>query len=117
MDIESVRKFCKSLPAVTEDVKWGNDLCFLIAGKMFCVAGLSGKLAISFKVKEDEFYELTSNPGIIPAPYVARYKWVLVHDMNRLSKKEFEHYIRQSYELIKSKISVKKLKNICKEER
>lgn len=108
MDIETLREFCLSLPGASEDIKWGNDLCFLIAGKMFCVAGLSGKLVVSFKVKEDEFYELTSIPGIIPAPYLARYKWVLVQELNRLTKKELEHYIRQSYELIKSKIPVKK---------
>lgn len=37
MSVEQVREFCRSLPGVAEDVKWGNDLCFTIGGKMFCV--------------------------------------------------------------------------------
>ena len=110
MDIESIRAICQKLPGVTEDIKWGNDLCFLIAGKMFCVAGLHHPLMISFKVKDEEFDELTSTPPIIPAPYVARYKWVLVEQATRLSKKEWEHYIRQSYKLVKGKIPKKTLK-------
>ena len=35
MDIDALRAICKKLPGVTEDIKWGNDLCFCIAGKMF----------------------------------------------------------------------------------
>ena len=110
MDIESIRAICQKLPGVTEDIKWGNDLCFLIAGKMFCVAGLQPPLMISFKVRDEEFDELTSTPHIIPAPYVARYKWVLVEEVSRLKKKEWEHYIKQSYNLVKGKIPKKTLK-------
>src|SRR5687767_2287991 len=112
MDIESLQKFCKSLPSVTEDIKWGNDLCFSIGNKMFCVADLQTPTSVSFKVKDEEFDELSSGPGIEPAPYVARYKWVLVTDLNRLSKKEWEHYIRQSYDLVKSKLPKKILKDL-----
>ncbi len=112
MDIESLRAFCKSFPSVTEDVKWGNDLCFLIGEKMFCVTALEGPVKISFKVRDDEFDELTSKQGIIPAPYVARYKWVLVEDPSKLSRREIEYYVKQSYELIKSKLPKKALKKI-----
>ena len=40
MDLEQVRKYCLSLPHVTERVQWGNDLLFCIGEKMFAVAGL-----------------------------------------------------------------------------
>ena len=104
MNLESIRAFCKKLPFVTEDIKWGNDLCFCIGSKMFCVAGLQTPTSVSFKVKDEEFDEMSSRTGIEPAPYVARYKWVLVTDLNQLTKKEWEFYIRQSYELVKSKL-------------
>ena len=104
MNIESLRDFCRTLPAVTEDVKWGHDLCFSVAGKMFCVAALDGPLSVSFKVKDDEFDEISSSPGFRPAPYAARYKWVLVEEVNNLSRKEWAHYIRQSYDLVKAKL-------------
>ena len=111
MDIESIRDFCNTLPFVTEDIKWGNDLCFSIGNKMFCVATLTTPTRISIKVRDEEFEEL-SNIGIMPAPYVARYKWILVTDMGKFSNKEWEHYIRQSYELVKSKLPNKILNQL-----
>ena len=97
---------------MTEDIKWGNDLCFLIAKKMFCVTGLESPLKVSFKVTEEEFDELASSPGIIPAPYMARHKWVLVEDVNVLNKKQWKQYITQSYELVKAKLSKKELSQL-----
>ena len=35
-----------------------------------------GVKGISFKVDDDRFLELTDRDGIIPAPYLARVKWV-----------------------------------------
>jgi predicted DNA-binding protein (MmcQ/YjbR family) len=107
MNIETLRELCQSLPAVTEDIKWGKDLCFSVAGKMFCVAGLDGPLTVSFKVRDDEFDEVANSPGMRPAQYVARYKWVLVEDIDTLSRKEWEHYVKQSYELVKAKLPKK----------
>lgn len=112
MDIESLRALCSQFPHVTEDIKWGNDLCFCIGDKMFCVAGLQTPTSVSFKVKDEEFDEMSSRPGIEPAPYVARYKWVLVTDLDKLNKKQWEHYVRQSYDLVKSKLPKNLLKTL-----
>jgi predicted DNA-binding protein (MmcQ/YjbR family) len=106
MNIEQLREFCIALPEV---VKWGADLCFLIREKMFCVAGLeSAPLKVSLKVKDEEFEELCTREGIISAPYVGRYKWIQITEPSVFSKKEWEHYILQSYELIKAKLPKKK---------
>jgi predicted DNA-binding protein (MmcQ/YjbR family) len=107
MEIESLQKFCLSLPAVTEDIKWGHDLCFSIGGKMFCVAGLEAPLTCSFKVPDEEFEGLSTRDGFMPAPYMARAKWVLVTDASKLSKKEWESRIRESYDLVKGKLTKK----------
>jgi predicted DNA-binding protein (MmcQ/YjbR family) len=104
MNIDDLRKLCKSLPYVTEDIKWGHDLCFSIAGKMFCVTCLEEPMQVSLKVTHEEFEELSVSKDIIPAPYVARYKWVLIQKPSRFSKKEWEHYVKQSYKLVKSKL-------------
>jgi predicted DNA-binding protein (MmcQ/YjbR family) len=111
MNIETLRTLCTSLPACTEDIKWGNDLCFSVGKKMFCVTGLNGPFSASLKVKDEEFEELCSRPGISIAPYVGRYKWILVQDAAAFKKKEWEHYIRQSYELIKAQLPKKVLKD------
>jgi predicted DNA-binding protein (MmcQ/YjbR family) len=107
MDIETLRDFCRALQAVTEDIQWGHEQCISIAGKMFCVASLEGPLTVSFKVKDDEFDELANSPGLRPAPYVARYKWVLVDDVSKLTRKEWAHYVRQSYDLVRAKLPKK----------
>jgi predicted DNA-binding protein (MmcQ/YjbR family) len=107
MNIETIRSVCTSLPHVTEDVKWGNDLCFSIGSKMFCVASLQVPLTISFKVTQEEFEQLSSTNGIIPAPYVARYHWILVQDVSIFSNKIWEQYISQSYDLVKAKLPQK----------
>ncbi len=110
MNIESLQKICLSLPAVTEDVKWDNDLCFLIGGKMFCIVALDPPFKCSFKVNDEEFEELSNSPGFMPAAYMARAKWVTVTDSSKLNKKDWENFIKQSHELIKKKLT-KKLKD------
>jgi predicted DNA-binding protein (MmcQ/YjbR family) len=107
MDIDQLRSFCLSLPAVTEDVKWDNDLVFSIGDKMFCVASLEPPFKCSFKVPDGEFEELSVRQGFQPAPYMARAKWVLVTQPTILHKKEWEEYIKQSYELVKAKLTKK----------
>lgn len=75
---------------------------------MFCVADLDETpVSVSFKVKDEEFEELSNSSGFKPAPYVARYKWVLLEDISLLKKSELEAYIRQSYELVKGKLPAK----------
>ena len=107
MNIEMLREICSSLTAVTEDVKWGNDLVFSVGDKIFCVASLDPPFSCSFKVPDDEFDELSNQNGFMPAPYMARAKWVLVTDPSNLSKKEWERYVKQSYELVKIKLTKK----------
>ena len=113
MNVENIQAICKKLKAVTEDVKWGNDLVFSVGGKMFCVVGLEQSPATaSFKVKDEEFDEMCSRDGFKPAPYVAKYKWVWMDNINRLNKKEWEQFTRQSYNLVKAKLPQKVRKQL-----
>jgi predicted DNA-binding protein (MmcQ/YjbR family) len=108
MSIEELRKICKSLKGTTEDIKWEDHLCFNIGGKMYLVTS-PGQTPVtaSFKVPDEEFEEIAAKPGFKPAAYLARYKWVYVDDINRLSKKQWTDLIRQSYGLIASKLPAK----------
>lgn len=113
MDIESIQLLCRKLPAVTEDIKWDNDLVFSVGGKMFCVVGLDqSPTSASFKVTDEEFDEMSSRPGFKPAPYVGKYKWVWMDDINRLKKQEWKHYLQHSYELVKNKLTGKVKKQL-----
>lgn len=107
MNIEFLEQTCTRLPGVTTDVKWGNDLVFSVAEKMFCVCSMDPPFKASFKVPDGEFEEISVRDGFQPAPYMARAKWVLVTIPSKLNRQEWEGYINQSYELVKNKLSKK----------
>ncbi|RNI22705.1 MmcQ/YjbR family DNA-binding protein [Rufibacter latericius] len=110
MNLEILRTLCLSFPAVTEDIKWEHDLCFSIGGKMFCVASMEPPLTFSMKVTDEEIEELIAVPGIIPAPYLARYKWVLLENPQALPLDRIEKLVNQSYQMILGKLPKKELK-------
>lgn len=113
MNTEEIQAICNKLTAVTEDVKWGNDLVFSVGGKMFCVVGLDqSPTTASFKVTDEEFEEMCNRDGFKPAPYVAKYKWVWIDDIRKMKKTEWKHYIRQSYDLVKAKLTTKVKKQL-----
>ena len=109
MDIESVRKFCLSLPHVTEDVQWESDLLFRIGNKMFAVVGLepSSDHCMSLKCTPEKFAELTERDGIVPAPYVARYHWVALQRFDALPERELKALLSNAYELVRDKLPKK----------
>jgi predicted DNA-binding protein (MmcQ/YjbR family) len=105
MTIESLRAFCRKLPEVTEDIKWGHDLCFCVAGKMFSVVNLERPHSIAFKCTPETFGELIERPGIIPAPYMARNMWVQEQELGEvLDRREIEALVKESYELVVAKL-------------
>jgi predicted DNA-binding protein (MmcQ/YjbR family) len=106
---------CKAQPGATYDVKWGKDECYSVGGKMFAVIGPGGHhggpagahWSIGFKVDDHRFLELTDREGIIPAPYMARHKWVLVQDPKKLSDTELKELVERSHALVSAKLPKK----------
>ena len=107
MDVEFIRAIALKLPAAVEEIKWGNDLVFSVGKKMFCVCSLEPPFRCSFKVPDEKFEELTQTESFIPAPYMARAKWVQVTELTRLHKNDWEKFIGQSYQLVKAKLTKK----------
>jgi len=113
MTIENIQSFCQQMPAVTQDIKWEHDLVFSVGAKMFCVVGLDqSPTSASFKVKDEEFEEMCNKPGFGPAPYVARYKWVLIDDIRKMPRADWHRYLTQSYHLVKDKLPTKLKKQL-----
>jgi predicted DNA-binding protein (MmcQ/YjbR family) len=104
-DVDWIRKLCLSFPDVTEDMPWGDELCFKIRGKIFVGVVLSdGRFPrITLKALPESFHELLEVEGISPAPYVGRYKWIQIASSNLLQAAELESLIRQSYEMVAAK--------------
>ncbi|MBL8343873.1 MAG: MmcQ/YjbR family DNA-binding protein [Rubrivivax sp.] len=106
---ERQRALAATLPAATQDVKWGADLVFSVGGKMFCVFLLDEGVAAtcSFKVDDDRFLELTGLPGVIPAPYLARAKWVQVKAGHALTATDLDALVRRSHALVAGSLTKK----------
>jgi predicted DNA-binding protein (MmcQ/YjbR family) len=112
MDVESLRKFCLSFPAATENLQWEGDLCFKVGGKIFAIVGVEAvPPSLCFKCTPESFAELCEREGIRPAPYVGRYKWVLLERLNVLGNDELRDLIRNSYEMVASKAKPKRSAN------
>jgi predicted DNA-binding protein (MmcQ/YjbR family) len=105
MDIEWVRNLCLSFPQTTEEEVWENDLTFKVAGKMFAHSVLiPAPVWLSFKASGESFSDLTERVGIIPAPYLARAKWVALETKDALSPDELSSLLRASYDMVVAKL-------------
>ena len=107
MNIDSIRKYCLSLPHATEDIQWGNDLLFRISGKIFAGMSLEPPHSLMFKCTPEKFEELVEVDGIIPAPYMARNKWVMLEHLHALRDSELKILIKDSYSMIFSNLTKK----------
>lgn len=105
MTIDQIRTLCLSYPGVYEDIKWGDHLCFNVGGKMFLVtAPDNSPVSASFKATDEDFNMLPEREGFIPAPYMARLKWIYVDSISRFSPKEWAHHLRIAYDLVVEKL-------------
>lgn len=109
MNIEELRAYCLSLPRVTEDVKWGSDLCFLVGNKIFAITttGPTAEFGCSLKCDPETFARLVEREDISPSPYLARYHWVAVNSETALTKKEWRERIKGSYDEVFAKLPTK----------
>ena len=109
MNADELQALCGGWPGASSSIKWEDDLVFCVAGKMFAVACLQGpdRGRLSFKVDTDRFLELTDQPGIVPAHYMARAFWITIAEPERFARAELEAFVRHSYELVRAKLSKK----------
>ncbi|HLY60417.1 MAG TPA: MmcQ/YjbR family DNA-binding protein [Terriglobia bacterium] len=108
MNIEWIRKYCLSLPHTTEKIQWQDDLVFKVGGKMYAVVVLiPAPVWMSFKSSAEEFAELVEQPGVIPAPYLARAQWVALTADCALPQAEIKRLLRQAHDLVLAKLPKK----------
>jgi len=109
LNVAAIWKFCGSLPGACGEIKWQVDQVYSVGGKMFCVActDKAGRGQVSFKVDDDLFLQYTDRPGFIPAPYLARARWVQVNDLKMVSDIELKTLIRRSHQLVAAKLTRK----------
>jgi len=115
MTKQSLLKLTHDWPGVSAEIKWEDDLIFMVAGKMFCGLCVSGveKGKFSFKVEAERFLELTDRPGFRPAPYMARAHWVTLDDPNVVPLTERQQFVRRAYELVFAKLTRKQQRELA----
>jgi len=106
---KALQAHAASLPGATVDIKWGNSWVASVGGKMFLCGGPEPGLwtGCSFKVEEHRFLELTGLPGLRPAPYAARYRWVQLQDPKALPLADLLALVSRSHALVFSKLTKK----------
>lgn len=107
MTTDAIREFCLSFPNARENLQWGDDLCFKVKGKIFVTLGLDNP-RLCLKCMPETFAELIEREDIRPAPYVGRYKWVMLDRLDAVSWDELRQLIRESYEMVAAKAPKKK---------
>ena len=105
MTPEQVTAFCLSLPGAREDYKWGGVRVFSVAeSKMFALIHLSATDGLAFKVDDDLFLGFCDRPGIRPAPYLARARWISMAAPYPLSTSELQALLTRSHQLVVGKL-------------
>ncbi|MGK9234034.1 MmcQ/YjbR family DNA-binding protein [Inquilinus limosus] len=106
MTPEAVEAFCLSLPGATLSVQWGGAHVFKVGGKIFALlAGMSrGEPEAWFKASDFSHILLIEQPGIRPAPYLARAKWVAAA-LDALPEADLQAYLREAHRLILAKLT------------
>ena len=113
MNIEQVREYTLSLPSVTEDQPFGDDIItFRLEGKMFVCLWLGGgkydikdgEPRIALKLLPERNEELRAQfPAVTPAYHWNKKHWSDVY-YEHLEDTLVQKWIRESYQLVASKL-------------
>jgi len=116
MNYEEFNDFCRSLPATSHVMQWGNADVWKVGGKVFAVGGWEkhDKPAFTFKTSENNFLFLSDEPGFRPAPYLASrgMKWIQQYDVSDSEDDELKYYLKESYRIVSLGLTKKKQKEL-----
>lgn len=116
MTYDEYNEFCRSLPATSYVVQWGNSHVWKVGGKVFAIGGWEkvDKPAFTFKTSELDFEILRDQPGFRPAPYMASrgMKWIQQYDANETNDEELKYYLKESHHIVSLGLTKKKQKEL-----
>lgn len=110
MTREEFDAYCRGLMATTNVIQWGNSSVWKVGGKIFAICSIWGEgmeQKISFKCSDLSYQILCELDGVIPAPYLARAKWVQVEHDGALGDDDIRSYISDAHEIIAGKLTKK----------
>lgn len=106
MDIEKFRNICLSLDDVTEEFPFGaNTLVYKVKGKMFALTDLEMFESVNLKCDPEEAIELRERYAAVqPGYHMNKAHWNTVLMDSSISDKLIEQWVKDSYELVRSKL-------------
>ncbi len=103
MNIETIREYCLSKPAVEETLPFGPDtLVYKVAGKVFLLMGLD-ETELSFNVKcdPDKAVELREQYAcVLPGYHMNKKHWNTIMVDGSVALKQLKEWIDHSYDLV-----------------
>ena len=101
MDVADVKKHCSSYPAASSKLFGppSNFLAYSVGDKEFAYFKTSEpeKWRFSIRTTPERFLELTDVPGIKPARYRARFRWITIVDVRTVPADYLRELIDWSY--------------------
>jgi predicted DNA-binding protein (MmcQ/YjbR family) len=112
MNIEELRDYCISKPAVTESFPFDeNTLVFKVAGKMFLLTDLVDAFSMNIKNTPEKVIELKEQyPSVLPGYHMSKIHWITVIIDGMIADHLLKQWIDESYNLIVSGFSGKEKK-------
>lgn len=108
MSPEAFHRAAMALPAATMVVQWGGARVYKVGGKIFALMGGGGPLGgVSFKVSELAYEILVESGRAIPAPYLARARWVRLTDLSIQDEDEVRDWLRNAHALVSARLTRK----------
>jgi predicted DNA-binding protein (MmcQ/YjbR family) len=108
MTPEAFHNAALALPGATMTIQWGDDHVYKVGGKMFAVlGGAVGRNGFSLKASDVAFEVLSETGRAIPAPYLARAKWLHFADLAAEDEAEVADWLKTAHALIAAKLTRK----------
>lgn len=108
MDRAAFDAHCEGLQSTSHAVQWGGASVWKVGGKIFAICskwGAGPHQRISFKCSEFTFQILCEQDGIVPAPYLARAKWVQLENPDAMHDEDLRRYIDAAHGIIAGKLT------------
>jgi len=101
MDVAALKRYCAGLPGAEARLHGepANILVYAVGGKRFAHFKTSApqRWRFSLKAPAERFLELTDQPGIQPARWLARFHWITIVDVRSLPSGELRALVDGSY--------------------
>ncbi|MFC3627385.1 MmcQ/YjbR family DNA-binding protein [Vogesella amnigena] len=99
--LDALLQHALAQPGAQLEVLWGGVQVLKVAGKMF--ATFHGD-TLAYKVADEDFLALSGLPGVRPAPYLSRSRWISVSSTAALDMAQLQQGLAASWRLVAGKL-------------